>query len=269
MTEPGVTTYLITRDLVPTLRRKIGLDLDQSIATTISELERTFMEEFWQHVPPNIERAEALAEEVTGGLESKARQSRLPIVSLDRVYMPNADAYLEVTRITDPQTGKVKVAERPGSEPIQKQIERLNGYKRITLVDVGAFEGETLSVVCEALSQNKVEIENIVLGFTDARAPRRINHSIDVTSLRSFNFYEWIELRDFFGIDGRLIDDGSGLRKFMPYWENPRQWASIAQDRETAVIDLCKQYNRRLINLLETNGLDTRKIGEHISYQGK
>ena len=69
--------------------------------------------------------------------------------------------------------------------------------------------------------------------------------------LRTFNFYEWIELRDLFGIDGRATGILNGIRTFMPYWENLTQWASIPQCNEQKVAELCKYFNARLLAKLK------------------
>lgn len=196
------------------------------------------------------------------------RRNGYPVISLDRVYLTNADEYLEVTRITDPRTGEVKVSERPGNISLSEQINILRKYGKIVLADVGAFEGGTLLEISEMLEKNGLKIEEIYLGFSGNEANRRINNSRKLTALNLFDFYEWIELRDFFGIDGRNVGMDNNIRLYIPYWENLPKWASISEEKEQEVAELCRVYNGTLLDLLKQKGYDIKKIGKTINYKG-
>jgi len=208
------------------------------------------------------------ANAVSMELETKTRRNGYPVISLDRVYLTNADGYLEVTRITNPKTGEVKVSERPGNRPLSEQINGLRKYDKIVLADVGAFEGGTLLEISEMLEKSGLKIEEIYLGFSSNEANRKINKSRKLTALNLFDFYEWIEIRDFFGIDGRNVGMDSGTRLYIPYWENLPKWASIPREKEQEVAELCRYYNGTLLDLLKQRGYDVRKIGKTIIYEG-
>ena len=262
-----VFTYLITKDIIESLERKFEYQLDSITKRKIREFEDLFLEEFWQVIPNKIEKKAVNISSVVQDLEYISRKSGYPVVSLDKIYSPNADSFLEVTRITDPISDQIKIAARPGKPTLEQQIKTLkNEYQKIVLTDVGAFEGQTLLEICFLLEQEEIQIEEICLGFSSNEANSRINNSRSLTALNIFNFYEWIEFRDFFGIDGRNVGTDNGSRVFIPYVENLSKWASIPKNTEQMGIDICLEYNLRLTTLLVNQGYDLEKIGKPIQY---
>jgi len=183
--------------------------------------------------------------------------------------MPNAPEFLEITRETNPVTGEVRIAERPGNKSLEEQINALRGYKKVSLVDVGAFEGDTILEICGRIEKEGVEVDGVYLGFSSEIANRKICDRYKSRVLNLFNLYEWIELRDFFGIDGRNVRCEDGRKMFIPYWENLIKWASIPEENEREVRELCISYNQKLFCLLEEAGQDISKTGKAISYGGK
>lgn len=185
---------------------------------------------------------------------------------MDRIYFPIADKYLEATRITDPVTGEVIIGERSGTLPLDWQLEQLRGYRSIVLADVGSFEGTTLLKICSLLEQKGLGIEEIVLGFVGKVAQEKLGSKYKLSSVYNFEFYEWIELRDFFGIDGRRQ---FGTDRIMPYWNNLPLWASISVSDEQSVVCLCKEYNTKLMDVLVKGGYDIQKIVGRINLNYK
>jgi len=261
-------TYLVTKDIVETLERKFGFPLSDKLKSYARDLEENFLKEFWSNVPTYIERLSMSSSPVADELDKICRRNQRPVISLDRVYLTRADEYLEVTRVTDPLTGNITVMERPGNEPLAAQIDRLKRYKRVVLADAGAFKGETLLEVCDRLEKAGIEIEELYIGFSSNAANSKINNSRKLTAINLFDFYEWIELRDLFGIDGRAVRENYGIRTYIPYWENLSNWASIPKEREVIVSDLCKRYYRLLIEKLQKGGYDTCKIGIQVKWEG-
>ena len=261
-------TYLVTKDIVETLERKLGYRLRSNLKYVIRELEKEFLSDFWPYIPDNIEKRAIDAYPVSVQLGLISRRNAYPVISLDRVYLTNVDEYLEVTRITDPKTGKVSVSARPGNKPIEEQINALRKYDKIVLADVGAFEGETLLEISDLIERGGLNIEEIYLGFSSNEANEKINNKRKLTTLNLFDFYEWIEMRDFFGIDGRNVGMDGDLRLYIPYWENLPKWASISKEHEQEVAELCKDYYGTLLSLLKKEGYDIKKIGKTVKYEG-
>jgi len=260
-----VFTYLITRDIVETLERKLGYNLDTCSQEKIRLLEDNFLSEFWQYIPLEIVKKEVRAKNISEELSSIVARSDLPVVSLDRIYFPIANKYLEATRITNPNTGEVVIGERCGALSLDWQLEQLRIYRSIVLADVGSFEGTTLLKICSLLEQKGLDIEEIVLGFVGKVAQEKLGSKYKLSSVYNFEFYEWIELRDFFGIDGRRK---FGSNELMPYWNNLPSWASISVSDEQSVVCLCKAYNVQLMDILVKGGYDLQKIVGRINYNG-
>jgi len=245
-------TYLVTKDLAETLERKLGFVLKPEDKVIIRKLEEAFLSEFWQYIPANAVGVALSCDELSKSLE--ARMVGGPVVSLDRVYFPKADSYLDVTRLTDQKTGRVRIGPRPGAVPLEQQLAGISGP--VVVADVGAYEGTTLLEICAAM-----QVSSIYLGVADKKALDRLSKQVPTLCLYTFDLCEWIELRDLFGIDGRIIPS-NGNRRFMPYWENLPGWASVPQD----AAPLCKRYNKELLALLEV--YDLGLIGEVVAYGG-
>lgn len=261
-------TYVVTKDVAETLERKIGYKLTNSTKKEIKSLEDRFLFDFWQYVPENIDKTAIDVSCVSKRLESMTGRNGYPVVSLDRVYLTNADKYLEVTRMTNPKTGEIIIAERPGSKPLKEQIECLKKYEKIVLADAGAFEGGTLIEICDMLESQEIEIEEIYLGFSSNEANKRINNRRKLTALNLFDFYEWVELRDLVGIDGRNVGMSNGIREYMPYSEALPKWASIPKENGFRAALVCDLYYDVLLDLLRKDGCDIQKLGKRVQYKG-
>jgi hypothetical protein len=264
-----IFTYLLSRDLVETLERKFGFSLDDALKEEIRNLEEKFVEDFGKYVPTEASYSAVNAMDISNQMAQVLSESSFPVVSLDRVYIPSAKNYLEVTRQTDQFTGKVKIAERPGSLSLEEQIKQIRDYGEITLADVGAFEGATLVDICTLLGQQGIIVKNIVLGISSYEANDKLRKISELTSFNSFKFFEWIELRDLFGIDGRNVGLNEGKRLFIPYWENLGRWASIAEKDLVSVADLSREANCKLIGKLWQAGYDLNYIGRPVKYFGE
>ena len=256
-------SYVISKDLVPTLERKIGIDLSPFVRERIRLLEDFFLSKFWRYIPEDINKITTNAFTTSVELEAVIDERGLPLISLDRVYAPKADGYLEITRVTDPKTNKITIGERPGNPSLEVQFIPLQKYTEINLVDVGAFEGNTILELCDLLEKKGLKIAEIFLGYSSVEAKEKISRNKKVTVLNLFQFYEWVELRDFFGIDGRRIAERPDY--FIPYWENLSSWASVPLQYKNEVKNLCLDYNKGLLQLLGSEGYPIERIGKPIS----
>lgn len=275
---------MISRDLVETLERKIGFSLNGETKAQIKYLEEQFLKVFWGFVPSNIAdngngEKRILVKRMVGEVEPVVRRlefinsvKNYPTISLDRIYVPKADYFLDITRLTNPKTGEVRLSERPGTMKLEEQLRELPNYNCVNLSDVGAFSGESLLEIVERIKSRGINVRSITLGFADLSAMNKLAGIVDSVSMPVLypipRFYEWIELRDLFGIDGRAVGF-NGRRKFIPYWENLTQWASVPPENEVMAVGLCKEYNKRLIAVLKKEGQDVSKIGIQVPYEVK
>ena len=233
----------------------------------IRKLEDDFLSEFWKFISNTGIKASLKCAELREQLKERYSEDALPCVSLDPIYASNNSfLYLSVTRITNQFTGSKKIGPRPGKKSIEDQINDIGEcYSKIKLIDCGAFEGDTLLEIIELLEKQKVSVEKVYLAVSSYLAMDKITQKCKVITNNAFNFYEWIELRDLFGIDGRKVSEIENA--FIPYWENLEEWASIPQENARTVEELCKKYNSSLINMLRTTKCDIDKIGKIVSYE--
>lgn len=232
-------------------------------------VEGDFLSCFWKYINPELRNFEIRAPEISGLMDKEASCRGYPVISLDRIYVTNADGYVEVTRITDPVTGRSVIGERPGSRSINEQAEGIRGYGEVVLADVGAFEGKTIIEVCSLLEKNGVTVREILLGISSRDANSKMNSARKVNSIYTFDeLYEWIELRDLLGIDGRNVGMKNGERIYIPYWENLPGWASIPEENQEDVKDICMYYNGEISGILEKEGFGTERIGKPVKMGG-
>lgn len=265
-----VFTYLVTKDLVETLENKVGYKLSMESKSELKKIEVEFLNKFWEFIPKDKRKCSLEASDVSRKIECylERRKREYTVVSLDRIYCKNADEYLEVTRLTSPFSGKVCIAERPGKEKLYHQIKRLKNYSKIILSDVGAFEGKTIINLCELFEKEKIDIAEVCLGIVREEAEIKIRARYNLKSVYKINFYEWVELRDLIGIDGRNAGLRNGKRLIIPYWENSIKWASIPENKESNFQELSKEFNSRVIWRLWQEGYDLSYIATPIKYYG-
>jgi len=272
-------TYLITKDLLETLEQKYGFNIDNNTREQLSSLQEEFVSKFRSAVklPDGIEIYQLSASELSSELKNVIRDNcKTPLISLDRVYIQNGGSFqmvndfLDVTRRTDPITGAVTLEERPGSCPLIEQIIYLrNHYSEVSLADVGAFTGDTLLKIIKWLENEGISVKQVYLGVAGEGVEAKLKDtSVEIITVYGANFYEWIELRDLLGIDGRAVGLSSdGDRLYIPYWENLTEWASIPEESVEPVKEICQSSYKAIMQLLRDNGYDVSKIGRIVEYK--
>jgi len=272
-------TYLITKDLLETLERKYGFNIDNNIREQLSSLQEEFVSKFWDAVKllDGIEIYQLSASELSAELKNVIRDNcKTPLISLDRVYIQNGSSFqmvndfLDVTRRTDPITGAVTLEERPGSRQLVEQIVYLrNHYNEVSLADVGTFTGDTLLKIIKWLENEGISVKQVYLGVAGEGVEAKLKDTnVEIITVYGANFYEWIELRDLLGIDGRAVGLSSdGDRLYIPYWENLTEWASIPEESVEPVKEICQSSYKAIMQLLRDNGYDVSKIGRIVEYK--
>lgn len=111
--------------------------------------------------------------------EARLRFPQALLVSMDPVYVPEAEARIETTRLLDWDTRFEKkpmriLGARPGNLPIALQAQSLSqsGVKRVILADVGVFDGGTFNYVKEELESSGVSVDAFVGAIASPIAPR-------------------------------------------------------------------------------------------------
>ena len=92
----------------------------------IDSLESAFLEKFWIYIPENVRREELRYDEIVGLLDFAISGEELPVISIDRTYvdLTKVAGEFSATRLYDIDTGKTKLAARPGDLPLEEQAEK-------------------------------------------------------------------------------------------------------------------------------------------------
>lgn len=264
-------TYLVTKDLVKTIENKCQTYINGDLSFKIGKLEDDFLCKFWQCIPLDCKKTAFGLENLKNNLYLSYKQEQLPCISLDQLYAPctlvSSSPWsaldLSVTRITNPITGRKQLGARPGKKPIDAQIDDIaREYKKIALVDCGAFEGDTLVEIIDRFNLKGVIVGCVYLAISSYSAKDKISKKCDTKVNNLFNFKDWVELRDLFGIDGRKVSEVENA--FIPYWENLSEWASISKNKEQCASELCQKYNALLLELLAESGYPIDGIGKTV-----
>jgi len=251
-------TYLVTSDIVPTIRSRKDIDVSESEAEELHQLEEEYVNQLEEYVPNDVRYEVLDTDTIQNWMDEKIRASDNPVVSIDDVYPSEqlVDAYLDATRITDTQTGESVTGTRDGEESYEENLERIGSeYDTINLIDIGAFTGETIEETVEEFNHQGVEVDNVYLPVNGS--------DLDVECIDEYDFHDWLEMRDLFLIDGRKI--GEGPNTFIPYSENLSEWAGIPEEHEEEVEELSRQFYEETAEIL---GVEENELGEHVPFEG-
>ncbi len=283
-------TYIVTKDLASTLVHRCGIgevESNEGLRNRIAALEVSFIEKFATLVPKGKEMIILPIEEIADAV--KLRIMSIPtgnkgmVVTLDPLFLKDADAILSITRQMNPDTRINKMGSRYGTPDVDEQIREIEmklaardrKAEGITLVDIGSFSGTTLKELVRMLKTRGIHVRAIILGLSSEKVKdtlRKASEGIGVYVTHQRDFFEWLELRDLFLIDGRNVPreyNNGENRGFIPYTENLAEWASIPDNNIQDCIRLCRRYNAELLTVLKETGSDTSRIGVHIPLRGQ
>lgn len=258
MTENNVDEgdYLVTKDLPLVLQDRYGLELSESQDGAITNEERRMTERWQDFVPGDLNYRVEDARYIRDQVNAEILDSETPVVSLSRVYGPEADYFLEVTRITDPAgEGETWTGSRDPGSPLEQQIEGIGEeVSNIRLADSGIFTGETLNEVADRFRCRDVEIDGAILGVAPYDYPSLLD--FEAAPVQEANIGigddgapigEWIEARDLaVGIEGRKTKDGG----IIPYNEN-MDWLTIPEETADKASRKMEEYSDRILNILD------------------
>lgn len=251
--------YLLTEGITPLLTERYGLDLSPSARAEIDALEREFSIELEAHVPIGLDYHVLDANEIRAAMERITREETLPLVSLDDVYFAGlAHGSLSVTRLTSTdEPDRYEIGPRPGSPSLDEQVDAVltSTGRRIALIDVGAFNGDTIHDQARVLSERYgMQVEGVYVSIANEGA----QNGLPMRAAHRFDFHDWVENRDLIGFDGRkpLGDHPGDGYPIMPYFEHLEAWASLPATDELAAT--CVAYRDRMIGELERDGIATR-----------
>lgn len=284
--------YVVTADIARTLEYKIGMKgVTQlpALKRDIGYLEDAFLSRFQGVLDPALNLYKIPADALAAEMEIKTEQVQAErnlknVVSMDKVYAPNADLFYEITRETDPRTGKkgYELKNRWGTPPLEEQVALIRkkilacpsggtnaSDHKVLLVDIGAFSGDTLEFAVKQFEANQVKVGAMVIGLSAERTEPelrvRFGHAMNILQVHALK--DWLELRDLLLIDGRKVPDEftrDGRRAFIPYTEKMSDWATVPKKNASTAREICLDYNAKLIEILKNNGFETSAIGDFV-----
>ena len=281
-------TYVLTMDVPETLARKYGITealVNPDLRERLETVQEVFAASYQAVMPDGVNTrlfyTGGMTEQLTAAAEKMRSAIGNPIVvSLDHVYDTKADFHLEITRETNPMTGQKKLANRFGTPPINEQFKTLRRLSRkrgansdgVLLTDVGSFEGGTLGEVTKRLETYGIPLQGVVIGLTSSvgmsTLTAKFGEKIQMLEVIP-SMFEWVEVRDLILIDGRKVPQiytQDGVRRYIPYIDNLRDWATLrTQAQQDLAARLCNTAYSEVITLLrETGANTTARIGEFV-----
>jgi hypothetical protein len=198
------------------------------------------------------------ANKLETGMERLIKETALPAVSMDRVYIKTNPA-IEVTRVVDDSLNDCGIAPRFGASPIEEQLLAIKRkYKEITLVDDVVFSGKVMSNIVQSLEAIGVKVPVVVAGITIGEGVRRLREKTKARIL-SVHYYEGVidEIceRDFYPgvpLSGRTLRGRTnmGVPYLLPFGK-PAEWASIPKEWEIKFSKFCLRQTVKLWREIE------------------
>jgi hypothetical protein len=280
--EQRTKTYLLTGGLVPLFKNRYGISLASSTEVKIRIMEREYFNEMKAILENREDRDDGglflwnltFADDLT--IDSDFRKlitqnrSQRPLVTLDDVYCSDlADAHYSITRLVDPANLDLESVPGPrlGFSHLDEQVkilrERLG--PEIDIMDIGTFGGGTISdEILGRLRNNDLSVANVFLVFAGQEGIRRINATgSNLRYLKTYNWVDWLEMRDCIGFDGRKVAHpvSSAVTQniFIRYCDRSANWASIPEPFKEKFTQLYESYFDKIRRVLFSDaGVDVK-----------
>lgn len=172
-------------------------------------------------------------EAIARGMNKYLDQSRLPVISLDEVYVPSPDGKIGLSRGINSNLDDIGYVPRVGYGSVQGQFDAIAARNsEIQLADDVIFSGEMMTWVVSEFEKRCVRVGRVVCGVAIGEGIAALDDiGIPVESVYSFDDVE-DELceRDLFvtrGSGRRISQDQGNALYFDDQNGRPEQWASI------------------------------------------
>jgi len=260
--------YLLTMGMVPLLMNRYNLDLGIESQNDVDKIELDFAIALGERLGDVFDYKILERQKIENLMkDAVSNKNGLPKIMLDDVYFQDlkVDDKISITRLVwDVNNFNNKVlGPRNGYDSLEKQISNMgNSYegKEVSLIDIGAFEGESLigtkNSIVNLLDAKGVKTKRIYLSVVNKEAREKIeargielvtkNTDYDITN------GDWLESRDLLGFDGRKISRepfnlSNGTHVFARYIQDEgtlKKGANIQDPRMAKdVLSTCMKYN--------------------------
>jgi len=232
------------------------------------------------------------AKELRTGMERFVRQTGLPFVSIDQVYIPTNPA-IEVTRVVDGKLNDCGIAPRFGSPALQEQLLIVKRkFKEIALIDDVIFSGKVITEIIRSLEKIGVKVPTIIAGITTSQGYKTLkeNKNVEILTVRYYQeLIDQICERDFYpgvplcgrSLTGMPID--VGIPYLLPFTidlkgkSHLKNWASIPEKDQKEFSEFCLKQTIRLWEEIEKHSqkivrccdLERIPLGFHSYYKSR
>jgi hypothetical protein len=169
------------------------------------------------------------------GMNDLMKSTQLPVVSLDRRYLRDADEYLDISRAVGLDFSDAGYDTRANADPMNDQISRLGSKyagKEIVLADDVLFSGEMIFTLRSQLESQGVSVPSFMCGIAIGEGEEKLRtFGMEVGSVVTFpDVDDEICERDFTVLPGsgrKIFGSEMSALYFEDQYGRPEQWASI------------------------------------------
>lgn len=219
----------------------ISAELDLATNTATSSVQPDRLDSFRESLDADLRRMGKNTYWVASGriarhLDRSARQSSLPVVSLDDRYLGDATHRLGISRGIDSELNDIGYVPRRGYPALAEQFGRIAALgQEIILADDVLYSGDMISWVSENLARVGVTVRGITAGVAIREGVDRLtSQGIDVDAAIIFgNVEDELCERDLAVVPGsgrRIAAQDMSALYFDTDNGKPEQWASISPD---------------------------------------
>jgi len=272
-------TYLISTGIVDLLQNRYKLKLSDTGINNINTLELEFVNKLGEKLDDKYDFRIIPSKEIKTAMKNAYNSiNGLPVILLDDVYFNDTKDFpvngnIDITRLVDDVNdfNKKSLGPRNGGPSLEAQIKKLSQYKGkdIALMDIGIFEGETLFKeycgIVSILKDNGINASRIYVSILNSASEDRLKNKIEIIAGTKYNFEggDWLEVRDFLGLDGRKMN-----RNKYPVGDNTYIFARYIQDEKTLkdgasitdikksaeILNSCYAYKNKILDIVRDCG---------------
>jgi hypothetical protein len=270
-------TYLLSGGLQQLLRNRHRIPVSARLARELEQVEMDFYRKFASHFQGYEDQDEQGpflwdikfmgGDEIERALKAIVDQKKdgTPVISFDDVYCPElADGTYSVTRLMDSENldGGTFLGPRFRHFPLEDQLSFISECFSpvIDIMDVGTFDGETLGgEIRGRFKRAGINVRNAYMVFAGTEGIKSLSESgVNLFYHLNPDWVDWLELRDCVGLDGRKVGlnghPPSIVNCFIPYTENPINWASIPPTHCDKFRELYFDTFRNIAEVLQDEG---------------
>ena len=213
---------VVSTDVVETLTRRHGIRLTPEAGKSIRKLELQFLKGLGEHFD-GIEVSVVSSKELEEIYHMPLHKEKLPVVSIDDLWLSNNVFYFHINRELDPSVNKTGPAPRKGHLSLEgqaRQLRRLLPGDEVALLDRGCIGGGTIARSVEILRNAHINVRKVYIAIRTESSLQKLREklgtSIEVVPLsEKLVCGEWVESRDLVGISGRPVKSSGWIPYFM------------------------------------------------------